>query len=77
MSDGSRLCCVVLECLGLADLGIDVGLLRSDVSCRGRIGLGDGQGLSSAVLCFRVSAGLGGWGMPYARSRCPVGPTVG
>ena len=72
MIDGIRLCCVVLEFLGLTDLG----LLRGDVSCRGRIGLGDGQGLSTAVLCCRVSAGLGEWRLTCARSHCLVVPTV-
>ena len=68
---------MVLKCIGLAELGVDVGLLRGDVSCRGRIGLGDGQGLSSAVLCCRVFAGLGEWGLPCARSHYPVVPTLG
>ena len=40
--DGRGLCCVAVERLGLAEVGVDVGLLGDDVNCRGRIGLGDG-----------------------------------
>ena len=59
LGDDMGLCCVAVECLGLAKVGVDVGLLGDDVSCRGRIGSRDGQGLPIAVLCCRGSAGLG------------------
>ena len=54
-----------------------MGLLGDDVCCRGRIVLGDVPRLPSAVPCCRGSTGLGGWGLPCARSRCPVVSTVG
>ena len=50
MGDDMGLCCVAEECLGLAEVGVDVGLLGDDVSCHGRIGVGDVHRLPTAVL---------------------------